>query len=334
MKIFSRAESPSLIERYMANVERTKTEIADIENNIPKKRMRIEKLALAADDGDATARAEIDKLYDQIETDRRDIEIKNAVLKRAVADLDKERAAKQASDDQLAMANLLKLLAKRETFAKDIERGFRIAAEGIAGITDINRKAAGAWRSTWPGGFEALIGADQSYTRPSPGEILARRVQTGGYTPAPGLAEFVRQTLGHLCAEYQIRIPEPAYSTTRDPYFPGLTASYAAVTTRLKKMFTEQASEPLPPAEPLPERETEQPLPPDEPSQTSTLPAEPHGPISDEEIAQANKDGTAQYRPGWALSGREWVKGEAYGKKPAATVAPGTDFNVFDGGDI
>ena len=326
MKFFNKGEeSFSLVERYAANISRAKQEITDIENRIPEKRKQIENLALAAEDGDADALASIDNLYDEIEHDKRTIDRKNIVLAREQKLLSEETNKKQANDNRLAQKNMLGELQKRETYAKEIERYSRLLVKNVAAIYEIDRKAAGSWRSTWGGGFEALIGPDQSYTRPSPGDILAMRVQRGGYTPTPGLAEFVRQMLGNLCAEYKVRIPEPAYKDIRNPFFPGLSASYADITNRVKKIFAEQTAQPLP----LVEAEQHD----DHASQASTpLADDPKAPrpMTDQEILDNDTAGNPLNLP---LSGREWNKIQKRGEN-SAIVAEGTNFDPFDPSNI
>lgn len=325
MKFFSKGdESPSLIERYTANIDRTKQEILDIESGIPEKRRQIENLALAAEDGDGNALSSIDKLYDDIEHDKRAIDRKNIVLIREQKLLSEETSRQQASDNRLAQKKMLDLLRKRETYAKEIERHARLLVENVAAIHEINRKAAGAWRSTWPGGFNALIGADESYARPSPGQVLAMHVQNGPgsiYRPSPGLAEFVRQTLGHLCAEYKVRIPEAAYRDIRDESFPGLTASYAAITNRVKKIFAEQSSQ-SPPAEQHDDQVSQAPTP--------VVNSKPTGRMTDQEILDNDKAGNPLNLP---LSGREWSQISKYSEN-SGVIAEGTHFDPFDPSNI
>jgi hypothetical protein len=138
--------------------------------------------------------------------------------------------------------------------------------------------------------------------------------------PTQGLAEFTRQMLGHLCAEYQIRIPSPAYRATRDADFPGLAKSYESIGKRVRAMLS--AESPPPPLEPLP---------PDEPP---TLPIADQQPaegktFTDEDIKANELAGNPR---DWPLSGREWLK---LSEKPGKTkIADGTDFNVHTGGPL
>jgi hypothetical protein len=316
-----RGEEPlSLIRRFTSDIDKKKSEITNIEYGLITKAKRIEALALPAEEGDADALAEIDRLYDEIERDKKILPRKQIALHHVEGLLAAEKNKTWAREDKHLKAAMVTELNKRQALAKDAERAAREFVKTLAAIDALNRKAMPAWRATWGDPSEALIGTDQSYDPPP------HRYPSGvtGYGMEPttqGLAQFVRQMLGHLCAEYQVRIPAPAYRATRDPDFPGLVKSYESIGKRVKALLS--ADTPTPSVEPLPAAE------PPAPPVADQRPAEAKI-FTDDEIAELNRLGNPPRD--WPLSGREWAKLSE--KAGEIKIADGKDFDVHTGGSL
>lgn len=317
MALFSKKgqEPISLVQRYTDDIARKTQEIEDIERGVAAKQKRINDLALPAEEGDASALAEIDQLYDEIEHAQKILPRKAIARQHLEGLLSEEIDKKQAQENRLLQNKMLDLLRKRETYAKEAERHARGFVRNIAAIYEIDDEARGKWKSTWGYGSAALIGPDSTYEQETKARLSARLVSGYvQYSPKRGLAEFVRQMLGHLCKDYRVRLPAPAYKGELNEDFPGLTASYAAINDRVKKLFAEQ---PLHLSGSV-EQPVEQPLPAD----VATAPT-PAPPVAEQ-----------QQQPIMILSGAAWRDLQASTARRQENIAQDVNFNPFDPSQI
>jgi hypothetical protein len=324
MPLFTkRGEEPlSLIQRHTSDIDKKTREITNIEYGLITKAKRIEELAVPAEEGDAEALAEIDRLYDEIESDKKILPRKRIALRHVEQLLATEKNKTWAREDKHLRAAMVTELNKRQALAKDAERTAREFVKTIAAIDALNRKAMPAWRATWGDPSEALIGADQSYDPPQRSPIEGVTGWGLGPPKPQGLAEFTRQMLGHLCAEYQVRIPAPAYRATRDEDFPGLAKSYEMIGKHVRAMLS--AETPVPSVEPVSAAEPTIPtVAAPQPAQAKTF--------TDDEIAEMNRLGNPL---DWPLSGREWEKLNDQGRKSKPELARHIDFDPHSGGSL
>lgn len=260
----------------------------------------IANLALPFKQGNPDAIARVKDLRTERAANLDLIELNEPAVRKLEALASAELTAEQARSDRHLRRKADKVIQTMPAAAKDLDRGIKLVVQSYASILATAEQPRISWRSNWP----AMPG------------ILLERV----------ICRALSHSLHMAFREANIKPIEPRYSEDVAQY-KGLHHYFSTKAIEAKHRLLGDGAAVI----------VEDPIPDDEPSPatpTSAMPVrlqeQPHV-YSDEEIARANADGTAQ-NMGWPISGREYVKARDHGKEKEPQFAP--DIDPFTGQEI
>jgi hypothetical protein len=286
------AKKPTdLIAAWKQEAAKYRIESDEAEQQIPIIEREIAALALPYKQGRPDAVALVAKLREEIDA-KRDLIAINAP---AIAELDRLAADELQQEQERSNAHLKRKMGAKlsslPALAKNVERSATHLIEHLAALQDATGSLGIAWRSDWP-------------QRPS---IL--------YTAT--VNRLVAHLLYTLLRDHQITLPDLKWSEAN---WSGLHHHYAATVAKGRaSLLGEDDTATL--EDIIGQARPPQEIPKQEAPQR----------ISDEEIARANVDGSAE-KLGWPHSGREYIKARDYGKDKGPQFAP--DIDPFTGHEL